>query len=153
MVKTKYSDQFKAEVMYQRFGSYDKVKRCLVSRGYLAKRFNVKFYTIVNWCRRHKRKPGCLWAKHRYAGRPSRKFYEWQFEAMISKEAMHTQRFMSLRQRIEYLWNEHYIKISYGALRDLYKKAGIKYTKANKMRKSLIRDEKQHSEDRAKVAW
>ena len=41
----------------------------------------------------------------------------------------------------EYLWNEHCIQISYGALRLLYKRYGVKHRKARRMRKSLIRDE------------
>ena len=32
-VKAKYSDQFKAEVIYQRFGSYTEVDKIYVSRG------------------------------------------------------------------------------------------------------------------------
>ena len=72
---------------------------------------------------------------------------------MISKEALLRQKFMPLRQRLEYLWNEHYIQISYGALRLLYKRHSIKHIKARRMRKSLIRDEDKHKKDRAKVAW
>ena len=136
-VVPKYSDQFKAEVMFQRFGSYDDVSKCYVSRGYLAKRFNVKFTTINSWCHKHKRDPGCLWDKYRYKGRPRRKFYTWQYEAICSNAALFRQRFMSLHERVEYLWLQHFIWISYTSLWRLYKRHGVKYIKARSMRKNL----------------
>ena len=73
-VKTKYSDQFKANVIMQRFGSLSKTDRVLVSRGYLVKKFNVRLSTIQVWCRKHKKNPGCLWDKYRYKGSKPRKF-------------------------------------------------------------------------------
>ena len=57
---------------------------------------------------------------------------------MVSKEALETQRFMGLRERVAYLWRQHDIWISKSALVLLYRRHGIEYAKARVMKKHLM---------------
>ena len=54
---------------------------------------------------------------------------------------------------MNYLWLEHYIHINTVSLWKYYKRNGINYLKANSNRKSLIREQELHDEERSKTAW
>ena len=95
-VKTKYSDQFKAEVIFSRFGSYTEVDKIYLSRGQISRKFHVKIATIHSWCQKHRSDPGCLWDMNRFKGKSPRKFSKLQQHAITSKDALFRQRFMTL---------------------------------------------------------
>ena len=72
---------------------------------------------------------------------------------MISPRALHAQRFMSLRERVDHLWDDHSIQISYFGLITLYRRYGIKNTKARAMKKHLIAQQERYFKIRAECAW
>ena len=72
---------------------------------------------------------------------------------MISKEALQDQKFLSLRDRVKLLWQQHFIHISTYGLRSLYKRHGITHRKARSMKKSFIRDHEEYDRKRSDFAW
>ena len=54
---------------------------------------------------------------------------------------------------MDYLWENHYIQITYASLRNVYLRLGVKYTKARAMKKSLMNEQERYFRERADAAW
>ena len=74
-------------------------------------------------------------------------------DALVSVRAMRLQRFLSLRQRITYLWENHNIQISKFGLETLYRRHGIDYRKVRSMNKSLLLRKPEYLQEKAVAAW
>ena len=66
---------------------------------------------------------------------------------------MRVQRFLSLRQRLHYLWENHRIHISKFGLETLYRRHGIDYRKVRSMNKSLLLRKPEYLREKATAAW
>ena len=71
---------------------------------------------------------------------------------MISPTSLEEQKFLSLRERVKLLWDEHGLNISKTALQKVYKRYKIEYKKAKTMRKTLLADQDYHDHSRLKIA-
>ena len=71
---------------------------------------------------------------------------------MISPTSLEEQKFLSLRERVKLLWDEHGLSISKTALLKVYKRYKIEYKKAKTMRKTLLADQDYHDHSRLKIA-
>ena len=71
---------------------------------------------------------------------------------MISPASLQRQKFLSLTERVQSLWNEHSLHISRTFLKTIYNRHGITYKKAKAQRKSLIADRDTHDRNRLKIA-
>ena len=66
---------------------------------------------------------------------------------------MRLQRFLLLRQRLTYLWENHKIHISKFGLETLYRRHGIDYRKVRSMNKSLLLRKPEYLREKAVAAW
>lgn len=71
---------------------------------------------------------------------------------MISKEALKNMKFLSLKERVIYLWDNHNIHISVSALRQTYLRYGIYNLKAKNMKKNLMLEQDRYFIERAEAA-
>ena len=119
-VRRMYSKNFYATVIALRFGSLVRVNRPVRTLPLVSRIVRVPLVTVQSMCTRHRLRPGCLWNPQPRSGRPRRIFTQEHLEAMISPTSLEEHKFLSLRERVKLLWDEHGLSISKTALQNVY---------------------------------
>ena len=118
-----YSDDFKLVLVVMRFGSLTDFSNPVRSCFQVAKELNVNEPVVSRACANYQA-IGDVSVKWKRPGQ-TRKFSPEVLDDMISPRALQDQKFLSLNERRDMLWEKHGVSVSTKLLQGLYKRNGI----------------------------
>ena len=118
-----YSDDFKLVLVALHFGSLTDLSNPVRTAWSIARELNLSDCVVSRACRNYKAL-GVVSVKWKRPGQ-TRKYSPELLDAMISPRALDEQKFLSLQERCDMLWEKHGLQVGPHALRGLYKRKGI----------------------------
>ena len=109
-----------------KYGSFTDLDHPRLTNGQVAKELNCSVKRVYQIVQRYTE----VRSFHRInesRGRKRRQFSAEHLHAIVSTEALESQKFMSLKQRLDYFLKEHGLKLNELLLRNIYKRHGISY--------------------------